>query len=279
MKESVVVAAVQMDVARLDPEKNRERMAWFVDKIMAERHTDLVIFPELANVGYVKEFDVDFGSALHQAAERIPGPTTEVLCAKARAYGIHIVAGLCQLHPTIPAMMYNASVLIGPHGDILGIYHKIHLALEEKHYFRPGSSIEVYPTEIGNLGLIICYDLVFPELARLLALKGAEIVCACFNAPRRDPFVADFLYHLAATRANENKNYVVICNRVGVEDGLIFYGRSVVGGPRAELLARSADEEEEILYVELTRKLFNEGRAKNIFIDRRPELYSLVAQA
>ena len=282
MKETVNVAAVQMDIAWLDPEKNIERMLTFIDQITSAGPVDLIVFPELANTGYVKSFDSSFGIAYLQAAETVPGPTTDALSASAREHGIHIVVGICQLHPKIPETIYNSSILIGPSGDILGTYHKMHLAFEEKHYFFPGNTVEVFNTDLGCLGLVICYDLVFPELARVLALKGAEIICACFNAPRREPFVPRFLEYLAVTRANENKNFVIACNRVGVEDDLVFYGRSAIAAPRnenADILTQSIGEAEEVLYASLERRVFLEGRAKNMFKDRRPEMYTLLCQS
>ncbi|NLE77631.1 MAG: carbon-nitrogen hydrolase family protein [Chloroflexi bacterium] len=273
MKDLVRVAAVQMDVAWLDPQANRERMLAHVRQIMEARPVDLIVFPELATTGYVRSFDAAFGRAFIEASETIPGPTTEALGAVARHYGLHIVVGLSQLHPVIPATLFDSLALIGPAGQVLGVQQKIHLAFEELHYFARGQALEVFSTALGNLGLSICYDTVFPELVRILSLRGAEIICACFNAPRRDPFVPGFLEHLAATRSNENRNFVVACNRVGVEDGLVHYGRSVITGPRAETLARSDGEAEEVVYADLTREMFLEGRAKNAFKDRRPELY------
>jgi predicted amidohydrolase len=279
VKETVSVAAVQMDIAWLDPEKNVEKMLMFIGEVMSENPVDLVVFPELANTGYVKGLDPSFGSAYLRKAETIPGPTTDALSASAREHGIHIVVGICQLHPQISATVYNSAVLIGPSGDILGVHHKMHIPREEKHYFYPGNTVEVFNTDLGCLGLVICYDLVFPELLRVLALKGAEIICACINGLKREPPIPRYNEYLAVTRANENKNFVVLCSRVGADDEIVFDGRSVIAGPRAEILSQSPGEAEEVLYATLERKVLFEARAAlTVFQDRRPEMYALLAQ-
>ena len=277
MKDVVNVAAVQMDIAWLQPEKNIERMVAYVEQIAERQPTDLIIFPELANTGFVKGWDPDFGSRYIRAAETIPGPTTEALGAAARKYGVYIIVGICEQHPRIPASLYDAAALLGPSGAVLGVYHKVHLAGEEKHYFYPGNSLPVFHTDIGCLGIAICYDTVFPELTRALALQGAEILCAPYNAPKLEPYVPEFLERLAGARANENKNYVVMVNRVGVQEDKVFYGRSVISGPYAEVMTQSLGETEEVLCAKLERARLIRSRARTpIFQDRRAGLYGLL---
>lgn len=279
MKEQVNVAAVQMDTVWLDPQKNVEKMLMLIDQATSARPVDLVVFPELANTGYVKPLDPSFGSAFVQKAERIPGPTTDALSVAARERKIYIVAGICQVHPRIPATVYNSAVLIGPSGDILGVYHKMHIPRDEKHYFYPGNTMEVFGTELGCLGLVICYDILFPELLRILALKGAEIVCVPTNAPRREYFNPRSSEYLPAARAIENKYFVIACNRVGVEDDTVFYGRSVIASPKGDILSQSQGETEEVIYATLERKVLYEARAAlTVFRDRRPEMYGLLQQ-
>ncbi|OGP90009.1 MAG: hypothetical protein A2156_01420 [Deltaproteobacteria bacterium RBG_16_48_10] len=274
MKEKVEVAVVQMLIAWQNPEKNLEIMLAFLEKICHEKKVDLVIFPELANTGYVKGRDREFGKGYINKAEKIPGPFTDALCASARKYGLYVISGLCEAHPQIPATLYNSAVLIGPQGNIIGVHHKLHIPGEEKHYFHPGSTTDVYKTDLGNIGMLICYDATFPEIPRILSLKGAEIVCAVFNGPKWLPY--DRFDHLASTRASENRNYFILCNRVGEED-VQFSGRSTIAAPDGQIVSRSTTEEEDIVYAVLHNdKILEERAFLPIFIDRRPELYEAI---
>lgn len=276
MKEKVEVAAVQMNVAWLDPDKNLAKMLSLIDKIHAEKGADLIVFPELANTGYVKERDKEFGKEYIKKGEKIPGPFTNALSAAARKYGLYLIAGLCELHPKIPASLYNSAVLIGPNGGILGVHHKLHIPSEENHYFFPGTTTDVYPTDLGTIGMTVCYDAFFPELPRILSLKGAEIICAVFNGPKRLPY--ERFTHLASTRACENRNYFILCNRVGKEK-LEFAGRTAIAGPDGQIVSQSLGDEEEIIFATLSQERILEERAFfPVFADRRPELYGAIIE-
>ena len=275
MKEKVEVAAVQMDIAWLDPEKNLERMLGFIEKIHTEKDVDLIVFPELANTGYVKERDREFGKQYLKKAEKIPGPFTEALGDAAKRYGVYIISGFCELHPEIPGSIYNSAVMIGPTGGVVGVHHKLHIPGEENHYFYPGSTTDVYQTDLGTIGMLVCYDAMFPEISRVLALQGAEIICICFNRPKRPSY--DTLCFVASCRAYENRLYVVTCNRVGKEVGE-FMGRSAIAEPIGELLNQPTDKEEIIYATLYADKILEERATFPIFGDRRPELYGKVTE-
>jgi len=276
MKEKVEVAAVQMDIAWLDPGKNLEIMIGWIEKIHREKPVDLIVFPELANTGYIRERNKEFGRDYFKKAEKIPGPFTEALGDTAKKYGVYIVSGFCELHPEIPASVYNSAILITPKGEVAGVHHKLHIPGEENHYFYPGSTVNVYKTDLGNIGMVVCYDSIFPEICRILTLKGAEIICAPFNRPKRPSY--DGLYHVAALRAYENRIYFIACNRVGKEMSE-FLGRSAIAGPDGVILARSEGEEEEVLYATFyDDKILEERAFFPIFADRRPELYQEIIE-
>ncbi len=267
-----------MAVEWLQPAKNAERMAALVRQVHAEHGSELIVFPELANTGYLTGRDREFARRFALVAEPIPGPTTEAIGVAARAESVYVVAGICEASTQIPGTMYNAAVLIGPTGKVEGIHRKIHIPAEEKHYFHAGNTAEVYRTELGTLGLQVCADVRFPELSRIQALKGAEILCYAYNKPKNKRGVPDSslpsLTWLTYTRAIENVLYAIAANRVGCEGDLAFDGSSVIVGPNGAVLAESRSEEEEVLVATLSREALLEERAYNpVFRDRQPSLY------
>lgn len=273
MKEQLIVAAVQMKTKLLLPEDNLDYMKNAIAKAKKEKNADLVVFPELSNCGYIKERNKIFGRQYWKCAEKIPGLTTDGLKKQAQKSGLYVIVGIAEQHPEIPATLYDTAVLISPNGEIIGHHRKLHMPGEEKHYFKTGSSIEVYKTEIGNIAMGICYDNQFPELARIFALKGAEILCMIWAC--KFTYYPNLLKYLTATRAAENRLFAISCNRVGGEEATHhFCGSSCISDPVGNILA-IAGREEEIISATLKADLLYEERAEQpVFSDRRPELYS-----
>lgn len=278
MKDEVKTAVVQMSTNWLDREANCAKMTDYVERICLQSSTDLIVFPELSNTGYIKGRNHDFNVDFIKAAEPIPGPTSIALCKVAEKYHVHIVAGIGQLHPTIPATLYNSALLIGSQGQIIGVHHKMHIPAEEKHYFYPSTTKEVYKTELGCIGLLVCYDSEIPELPRILSLKGAEILIGVYNwGWPEGTYGTGRLSRLAAVRALENKNYFIACGKVGIEEGKIFYGNSTIAAPDGEIIVEALpvhDKKESILHAVLTQDaLIRERSLNTTFCNRRPDMY------
>jgi len=276
MKDVVRVALVQFASAHLDREANARRMAEFVLTEGRDHGADLVVFPELASTGYVDAHpDPEFARRLHEQSELIPGPTTEALAEAARAGGTHVVAGISELHPHIPHVLLNAAVLIDRAGELVGVQRKVHACLAEKNYYGEGQSIEVFDTALGKIGINVCYDARFPEMARVQALAGAEMIVsiwASFVQGGKVPVTS--IQERTATRAMENALFFLGCNRSGTEGPRQFYGRSGVAAPTGELIAISESDAEEVVRAELTADALAAQRAYlTVFRDRRPELY------
>lgn len=286
MKEEIKVSVVQLKVELLRPEKNIARMREFI-RSEAEAGQELIVFPELANTGYIAPVNpggpvgvgdmtfAEFSGAYAKAAEKIPGPTTDSISELTRKYGVYVIVGMAEKHPVIPATLHNTGVLIGPEG-IIGVHHKVHLPLNEKLFFLAGDKSEVFHTELGAIGIEVCYDSRFPELARIQALKGAEIIC-CINAIAKvlaEVTPQDTLYHRAYQRANENMLYFVCSNCSGIQGSAHCTGRSAMAAPNGTLLAFSETDGEEVIRAVLKEEeIVNCRRALNVFQDRRPELY------
>ena len=278
MKERVEVALVQMSTEWLQPEKNLEKMLRFIGEIAAEKPIDLIVFPELANTGYVKGKDMDFNERFLSAADKIPGMFTDELCLACKERGVYVITGMAELHPVVPFTLYNSVVLIGPDSGVIGVHHKWHIPSEEKHYFYPGNTTEVYKTELGTIGMMVCYDSEFPELPRLFALKGAEIMVAVYNwGWKRGTYGPGRLSRMAAVRALENQVYFLSCGKIGNEEAKSFYGNSTIAAPNGEILFESKpehDEKESIIRATLERRELTRIRGFNtMFRNRRPEMY------
>ena len=278
MKDRVLVSAVQMRTKWLDLKENFDYIKNSIAKAKNEENADLIVFPELSNTGYIKERDKKFGRQFIKFAEKIPGPSTEDLGKQAKKYGVYLVVGLAEQHPEIPGMLYNAAVLINPKGELVGVHHKMHIPGEEKHYFMPGSTCDTYKTDIGNIGMSICYDGQFPEFTRSLALKGAEILCMIWNMPSfSNP--PELLEHITATRAAENRMFAVSCNCLGVQGKIDFFGHSVISDPVGNFLA-TAGTKETIISATLKEEVLLEERIQQpVFRDRRPDMYSYLLKS
>jgi predicted amidohydrolase len=203
-----------------------------------KRNVDLLIFPELHLTGYTMRDEVS------HLAESIPGPSTRKVETLAREHGVHVIFGMPE-ESEVKGVIHNTAVFVGPKG-LIGKYRKIHLpthsVFEERRYYRPGQEASVFKTDIGTIGLNICYDLYFPELTRLQALQSAElIVCISASPGLRRRFFEGF----CLSRAMENAVYLVYVNRVGIEEGLQFWGGSRVIAPNGSVLAQCKYDVEE----------------------------------
>jgi predicted amidohydrolase len=273
MKDIVDVALIQYVPRPLDLAGNLEAMAAAVREEAGRRPTDLVVFPELSTTGYVPPvFSADFKRRLTRESHTIPGQVTRVLGRAARETGTHVVAGTSELGET--GQLYNSVVLISPQGEPIGVYRKAHLWDEECKYFEAGNRFDVIATDLGRIGLSICYDSRFPECSRYQALAGAEIL-VCVFAYALDPGdPADMLTHRAVTRAWENAAFYLAANRLGREAAGEFAGGSVVAGPLGEILARAHGERDTVIRARATsRSLVKARRGGRPYDERRPDAY------
>lgn len=231
---------VTIALAQFHPElgqitNNLERMNKMIEQICHTQKVDLIVFPELATTGY--ENGVNFTDL----AEHIPGYTTNYLGKLANDYHTHIALGMVVKHK-VESVIYNSAVLIGPDGEVIGEYRKVHLKGEEKMAFRAGFKFPVLETAFGQVGLLIGWDLAFPEAARSLALDGAEVVAVCANWEK--PHVEEWRAYLLS-RAYENSIFAAGANRIGDEYTYSFFGESMLIGPRGELYGQMPKCEEE----------------------------------
>jgi predicted amidohydrolase len=245
-----------------------------VDALLSEVEADLIVLPELFQSGYFFRSETD----LRRIAEPVPeGRTTQRLQDWAAESEAVLVAGLAEQEGED---VYNSAILVRPDGSI-ETYRKVHLFYEEKTLFAPGDlgfgvfDVETRDGKPYRLGLMVCFDWYFPEAARTLALKGADIIAHPSNLVL--PHCPDSM----PIRARENHVFTVTANRYGREekDGepLTFIGMSEICGPDGEILKRAGRTDTVVGGVSLDPHAARDraiNRFNDALADRRPEMYA-----
>jgi predicted amidohydrolase len=230
----ITIATVQMKPALGEPEDNLVKMSEFVSKIASQQKVDLIVFPELVTSGF------ELGVRFTELAQRIPGPSVNLMAQRAAEFGVYIAFGLVSKEK-VESVLYNSAVLVGSDGELIGSYNKVHLRGEERMAFREGFRLPVFETEIGHIGLTLGWDLAYPEVARSLTLDGADLICVMANWEKSQ--IEEWRTYIRA-RAYENALYVAAANRVGEDVTLTFGGESAIIGPRGKVHAVLADEKD-----------------------------------
>ncbi|WP_223693659.1 nitrilase-related carbon-nitrogen hydrolase [Leifsonia poae] len=247
----------------------------------ADAGARVVVLPELANTGYLFRDEVE----LHALSEPANGPTIAEWCRLARERRLVIVAGFAERDPDEPGPdaggvpVYNSAAVIDETG-VLAIYRKAHLWDHEKVVgFTPGEGAPpVVDTAVGRIGVMVCYDLEFPEWVREVALAGAELVCAPVNWPRFPRPVGERPGEIVRVQADASVNriFLAVADRTGAERGQEWLGGSAIVDPDGYPLALAALGEPGMIVAQLD---LAEARRKSIsdnndvHADRRPDLY------
>jgi 5-aminopentanamidase len=273
----VRVAAAQFDPHLGDLAYNLSRIqAMLADAVRAG--AKLVVFPECAITGYNFPSIDDARKVAEPATGSAAGPALQTIAQACRELDAHVVVGTLRADPG-DTRVYNSAVLIGP-GGVLHVYDKAHLPFcgADKFTTRGDTGFCVTDTPLGRIGMLICYDLRFPEASRALALRGADILALPTNWPAGAETAPEFM---ARARAFENRIFVVACNRTGAERGAHYIGRSCIAAPNGKHLADASPENEQIIYADVDvsqarrkRLVISPGEFEmDFFNDRRPELY------
>jgi len=189
------------------------------------------------------------------------------LGAIAEENGIYVVASILE---KTDDKIYNTAVLISPRGELLTKYRKMHLFMEEQTYIAHGSEYAVVDTKFGKVGLMICYDAIFPEIARRLTLQGASIIFMPANWP--DPFLPQWRLATSA-RALDNQIWLAAANRIGADNKFTYSGRSRIVNPYGDSVVECG-EIEEVLVAQVDGKVTEEfKKIINFLNDRQPGNY------
>jgi predicted amidohydrolase len=267
-----IIAPMHIGIAQASPTfGERDRNISRALHLIGGERADLWVLPELFASGY----QFVSASEVRTLAEPVPdGPTTEALIEHARDHDCFLVAGLPE---SDGQWLFNSAVLVGPDG-FLTCYRKVHLFYEEKRYFSPGDrSFPVVDVGFCRIGLMVCFDHLFPESARSLALQGADVIAHPANL-----VMPDLAQRTMRVRAIENGVFTATANRVGEEsrtsETLAYTGQSQVVGPDGEVLVRLSKQEVETAVVEIDVERARDKRItehNDKLADRRPDQYRL----
>ncbi|RJL31321.1 carbon-nitrogen hydrolase family protein [Bailinhaonella thermotolerans] len=219
---------------------NLAKAVRLVEECAAATGAELIVLPESCTTGFTPGVPA---RELWDLVSVVPGPVSEPLQEAARRLGTHICFGTYERGHS-PGVVHNAAVIAGPSGDVIGVYRKSHPYVTEDAarggWVTAGSDVCVVDTALGRIGMAICFDGDFPELWRIQAARGAEIMCRPSALLRS----ADIWELTTRARAYDNHVYVVAANAVGADPaGVLYFGNSLIVSPIAEVVARAATHE------------------------------------
>jgi len=258
----VKIATIQYCPVFGNAGKNIEKLKPLLE---GAKESNLIVLPELANSGYHFK---DKAEAFSLSEEPTNSRFLDILTHFCASNNSAIVTGF---NERAGRKIYNSALLIDKTG-IIGKYRKIHLFLDEKDFFEPGNLMPI-PFDLNGIkiGMLVCFDWMFPEIYRALALQGADIICQPSNLVLPGKAQQAIPVHAMIDRV-----FVVLANRTGTERNLTFTGNSLIAGPTGEVLAQASDSDEEVLVADIDVSLSKNKMitTKNhAFNDRRPAFY------
>ena len=239
----------------------------------------LIVFGEMYLSGYRTD------EWLHKWATTIDPPDRHVqtLAAAAREHDVHVIMGMGTFGSTVPGDVYNTALLVGP-GGVVGAYRKAHVAAfpysegvaKERCFYSPGQDLPVFDTPLGRIGIHICYDMSFPEVARVQALKGADFLV---NVSASAGGFEEVWVHALFMRAVENASWYMVCSVVGMQRGDRLFGGSRVVDPAGNVVAAGKFDEEDVVIADIDLSLTQAARSTgHVFSVRNPSLYRAIAE-
>jgi 5-aminopentanamidase len=266
MAPTVRLALAQVQSVYYEKEANLQR----ADRAMreaAERGADAILFPEMFLTGYF------VWDRVRELAEPLDGNSIQRLQRLSSEHRLLTVCGFPELSAN--GTVHNTACVIDQDGRLLGGYRKTHLFAEEPEVFSAGERFEVFETSVAPLGVLICYDVEFPEPVRALALGGARVVLV--STANMEPYQASQDVYLRS-RALENGIFVAAANTIGEDERYRYFGQSAVADPAGRIIAQAGGGEE-IVMADLDLAATTEAQRSSPYLDRRrPSLYAELAR-
>jgi len=261
------IGFIQFAPALCKSEKTMQKLSELIGQA---GDADLLVLPELCNSGY--NFS-GYEQAWDASEEITHSIFIEYLISKCKEFSLYVATGFNERDRND---LFNSAVLVGPEG-YMGKYRKIHLFMNEKDFFKPGN-VGLPLFDVGSLkvGLLVCFDWIFPEVWRILALRGADLICHPSNL-----VLPGLAQKVVPIHALTNRVYTVTANRTGTEGDLTFTGLSTIADPHGNTVFRASQTKEEIGMVEIDPTLARDKVVtprNDIFEDRRPDCYDLLTE-
>jgi len=258
------LAVISMRPDICDKQANIKKMEKFINKVKA----DMYVFPELALTGYPIKDEI------RDLVETVDGPSIEYLKKIAKRKNCYIVFGMPVQNKEIKGLNHNSAVFIHP-DEAVDVYDKWFLPtfgpFEEKIFWDEGEKLRISKTKFGKIGLIICYDIFFPELCKAYSLLGADIIICLSASPST---TRKYFETLIPARAVENTVFFVYSNIVGTQDDLVFWGGSQVYDPLSNLVVKAPYFKESVVTCDLDLSRIKLARANRpVLRDIRPQIY------
>ena len=279
MSIRVALAQTQSEVGteEVDPREANLKIALSSIQQAADEEAELVVLGELHLSGYRTD------EHLYKYATVIDPPDMHVqaLADAAAKHGVHIIIGAATVGGRFPGDIYNSALLIGPAG-LLGVYRKAHVGAfayedgisKEICFYGPGKDLPVFDTPIGRIGIHICYDICFPEVARVQTIRGADIL---INVAASAAGFEELWAHYLFARAAENACWYVVCSVVGKQRGDVMFGHSRIINPKGKLVAEAKQHQEDFVVFDIDYEMNREVRAQSHLLNHRnPSLYSAI---
>lgn len=259
------ISCLQMDVIPSQPDVNYAHAAHLIEGAMAE-NPDVIVLPETWDISYLPK------DASRQMCDTNCRRVSAEIGALARKFGVNIVAG--SVSNQRGGKLYNTACVFDRLGNLVATYDKTHLFSHshEDTIYQKGEDLCTFTLDGVRCGVIICYDVRFPELTRTMCLDGMDLLFVVCQWPKAR---TNLMQNLSMTRAIENQMFVVCCNACGTAGEKVCGGSSAIFAPMGEILASATDEEEIITADCNLEKLQKIRNAFPVFRDRRPELYRL----
>lgn len=271
---NIPIACAQTAPKRMDKEENIKQICTLITRIMKEKpDTKLIVFPELAICGCEGE-----KAEFERLAEYVGiGESFLHISKLAKKYKVHIIYGYPQRDNTLIDVLYNAIALINSEGETIGNYQKVHPFGKEVLWMRPGHEFLVFDTKIGRIGMMNCWDSAFPEVARIYALKGAQLLTCSANW--ENPYADDWDLCTRA-RCIDNILPMAASNRVGKDITLSFFGHSSIINEVGKPITCLTEPIEGYVYGVVDTESTKQKRISyyTYFTDRKPLLYGEITR-
>lgn len=276
LRAALVQLESRVGTETYDPRDDNLERALSAIKTARSEGADLVLIGEMYLTGYRTD------EWLPKWATKVDPPDdhVEALMKCAAENDVHVIMGAATYGRWD---VYNSTLFVGP-GGLLGVYRKCHVAAfpyskgvtMERCFYSPGGELPVYETAFGRIGVHICYDIAFPEVSRVQALKGAELLV---NISASAAGFEEYWEHVLFTRAVENGAWYVVCSVVGEQRGDFLFGGSRAVDPGGNVVARCKNDEEDVAYADIDLEASRRARAAmHMFSTRQPELYRAIAE-